>query len=78
MTDQMTDHIKESKDRFRRHCAAFRQTFGVQLRPYWDLITGFDITLFDAEIIKSGNRAVREVVTEKYGEQAALMLETLL
>lgn len=75
----MSDHIAESKRIYAEHATAFRQTFGVQLRPFWDLITRFDIVRFDHEVIKPpAGRSTREVVAERHGAQAVKLIEALL
>jgi hypothetical protein len=56
----------------------FRQVFGVNLNDYWmNPILGFNIIKFD-EFIQSGDRAMYEVIREKYGERGEQIILELL
>ena len=57
----------------------FQDVFEVRLAKYWLGNTlRLDITKFDDEVIKSGNRSMKDVIREKYGPGAVELIEALL
>jgi len=56
----------------------FYDVFGVKLARYWLGSYRLDITKFDDEIIKSGDRSMKDVILKKYGQGAVELIEALL
>jgi hypothetical protein len=56
----------------------FYDVFGVKLAKYWLGPYRLDITKFDDEVIKSGDRSMKDVIREKYGQGAVELIEALL
>jgi hypothetical protein len=62
-----------------QHAAEFRRIFGIQLKPYFNPITGFDIVKFDADVVKSTNdESVYDAVRRCFGQAGADLCEKLL
>ena len=56
----------------------FRKTFGENLLKFWDSnLTGFDDVAFD-RWIKAGDRGLKDVIAEQFGEEGTRIIETLL
>lgn len=64
---------------YRKHKNAFAETFGRPLHEFWDRVhnTGFDVVLFDEEIVKSGDGNMLLAVREKWGAAAGEMVKEL-
>lgn len=79
------DTLKEEKEKFANRQATrnklfleFHQVFGVNLNNYWmNPVLGFNIIKFD-DFIQSGDRAMYEVIREKYGNRAEQIILELL
>ena len=56
----------------------FYDVFGVKLARYWLGPYRLDITKFDDEVVKSGDRSMKDVICEKYGPGAVELIEVLL
>jgi len=55
------------------------EIFGVSLRSYWNNITGFDIVMFDDDVIKSPeNESMGATVLETYGQEAYDLIRRLI
>jgi hypothetical protein len=62
----------------RKSSMRFRQLFGVNLNDYWDgVLLGFDIVRFDSRIVKSGNGCMLDVIKNKWGDEAAQLVDNL-
>ena len=72
------DYMQKLKNGYLKNARQFKQTFGVELRPYFDLVTGFDVIKFDDEFIKSGDGACSEKVKTDYGAGAVRLIEALI
>jgi hypothetical protein len=61
-----------------RDAVAFERIFHVKLAKYWQGALGFNITGFDADVIKSGNMQMRAAVRQTYGQDAVALIQRLL
>ena len=61
-----------------KHGRQFKSTFGVPLKAYMDLITGFDVVKFDEEVVKPPDGVSSEqVVEERWGKPAVELIKSL-
>jgi hypothetical protein len=75
----LKDIVVNNAKNFQKYANDFYRVFGVGLKKYWlNHILGFDIVTFDTEVIKSGEKAMAEVVREKYGEEGLQIIEALI
>lgn len=57
----------------------FFKTFGQPLRRFWQgNMLGFDVCGFDDEVVKSGDRAMSDVVKERWGDVGLGLIKSLL
>lgn len=62
----------------------FRSIFGINLTPYWDHFTGFDIIKFDQFMrlnygyIEDGKTSLSDFITLKYGTEAEGLIRSLI
>jgi hypothetical protein len=62
-----------------KHGREFKSTFGMPLKNYMDLITGFDIVKFDEEIVKPPDgTSCQQAVKERWGEPAVKLIKSLM
>lgn len=60
------------------HARKFKNIFGREFHDFWNIVYGFDIVKFDDEIVKSGDKSVKEVIQENYGEEAVNLILGIL
>lgn len=73
------DFMLENRKKYIRYNTLFYRTFGVQLKNYWNNITGFDIIKFDEEFVKPPEGvSTAQAVGAKYGEAAVRLIGVLL
>ena len=73
------DTMYKNRELERKYSSLFYRTFGVPLHCYFSYITGFNITVFDSEIVKTpDNKSMREAVRERYGLRGESLILTLL
>lgn len=70
--------MKKTQDTYRKYSEPFYQTFGVQLKRYWDKYLGFNINVFDKEFIDSGDRTMKDVIDAKYGNDAVTLIKNII
>ncbi len=70
--------IIENKKRALKYELEFRKVFGIPLKPYMDIRTGFDIIKFDDEFIKSGSGCMRDAIQAKYGDAGVKLIKDLI
>ncbi|MHA2329749.1 MAG: hypothetical protein ACXACR_14635 [Candidatus Hodarchaeales archaeon] len=71
--------IKSNDKIYRKNAREFKHIFGINLKPYWDNITGFDIVRFDEEFIKSPDGlSMEDVIKDKYNEIGVSIIKSLL
>jgi hypothetical protein len=76
-TVTIVEWAREKKDLYVKHAPEFQQIFGVRLKPYYDLLTGFDIIKFD-ELIKPGeDDSLEQAVRERFGDRAVELVKAL-
>ena len=57
----------------------FEQIFGVSLMRYWDMVTGFDLVKFDAEVLQTPDHiGARDICIRKFGKRAADVIVYLI
>jgi hypothetical protein len=56
----------------------FQRTFGTPLHRFNHPVLGFDAVAFDTTVVRSGDRSCAEVVKERYGDAAVVMLLALI
>ena len=78
MTLSMRDLIFRNKKIYHDLHREFLSIFDVGLIDYWDDFTGFDITKFDDEVIKSLDGVMADAVKEKYGDVGIIIIEKLI
>jgi len=62
-----------------QYAAEFQKLFGYPIRRFFsNPFFGFDVTSFDAVVVKSGDRSMFQVLEEKFGAEAAKMIDDLL
>ena len=58
---------------------AFYCTFGVSLDNYFDIVTGFAITKFEDDVIKSApNVSMKDTVLSRYGQEGIDIIVRLI
>ena len=73
------ESMLRNKERYTKHAPRFRQIFGVQLKPFWDNLTGFDLIKFDDEVVKPPNgQSTKKVIKERWGDEAVAMILELI
>ncbi len=79
MTPLEKDLMANNKALFMKHAPEFKSIFGTNLKPYFDMITGFDVIRFDEELIKPGKKeSTEDKVRKVYGERAVQLCRELL
>lgn len=64
---------------FMKHGREFKRIFGVDLKPYFDFVTGFDIIEFDEKFVKAPHyQSMAEAVFEKYGKEGYDLMHLLI
>jgi len=61
-----------------QYAEEFQRIFHFRLRPFVDLVTGFDIIRFDDEVVKSGTRQMEAVIRKDYGQAGVDLVKALL
>ena len=56
----------------------FFETFGVELREYWEPSFGFDIVRFDAEVVGSGDASPEQICIAKFGRRANQLIVEII
>ncbi len=57
----------------------FASVFGCSLRPYWDMMAGFDVIRFDVEIAKPRDgESCAMAVRRQYGQEAVDLIRSLI
>lgn len=57
----------------------FRRKFGVSLVRYWNPVFGFDVVLFDDEVIKAPDgKSTRQCVRQRYGAEGESIIQQLI
>ena len=74
----MRDIVFRNKKIYHDLHREFWSIFDADLINYWDDFTGFDITKFDDEVIKSLDGIMADTVKEKYGDIGVTIIERLL
>ena len=74
----MRDIVFRNKKIYHDLHREFWSIFDADLINYWDDFTGFDITKFDDEVIKSLDGVMADTVKEKYGDIGVTIIERLL
>ena len=68
----------ENKAKYKKHAEEFRHVFGVGLKPYFDLVTGFDVIKFDQEFIRPPDgTSTANVIKARYGPEAVDLIKKL-
>jgi len=60
-----------------RYRDEFRKVFGVELRGYWDNVTGFDIVKFDADFIPP-KECAKEHIQKRFGQAGVNLILKLI
>ena len=61
------------------YSGSFQSVFGVSLREFWSILTGFDIIKFDEEFMKTPDGiSTEEFVRQKYGELGVSIIKGLI
>ena len=61
----------------------FRKIFGIELDDYMDMTTpegiiaGFDLVQFDDFIVPKLGQSMKDAISDKYGEEAVKLIESL-
>ena len=63
---------------YQEHERSFRRIFGVSMRPFLDLITGFDIVKFDDWMKTPDGISTSDFLRKKYGDEAHAIVRGLL
>jgi len=73
------DWVLENKRLQHEKSQRFVEVFGVPLRRFMDPILGFDIVRFDDQVIRPPDgTSTRDVIVERYGEEAVRLVEELI
>jgi len=62
------------------HFLKFKKIFGLNLKDFWDVYTGFDIIGFDEWIgdETENGKSCKDVVKERYGEDGVKLIRSLI
>jgi len=75
----LTKLVRRNLELYGQTYREFVEIFGVSLRSYWNNITGFDIVMFDDDVIKSPeNESMGATVLETYGQEAYDLIRRLI
>ena len=75
----LTKLVRRNLELYGQTYREFTEMFGVSLRSYWNNITGFDIVMFDDDVIKSPeNESMGATVLETYGQEAYDLIRRLI
>ena len=74
----LAEIVAPNKKLFLGEERTFQRIFGTHIKPYINLVTGFDLVKFDEEVVKSGTRSMEEVLRERYGEDSIHVIKRLI
>jgi len=68
-----------NKERYEKHAREFQRVFGRRLKPYFDMLTGFDVIKFDDKIVKPGKtESTAQAVARQWGDDAVALIRALI
>jgi hypothetical protein len=75
----MRDLLMAKKLCYDQHAPKFQRIFGIRLRPYWDMLTGFNVVKFDEEFVKPADgTSTRDAVLAQWGEEGVDLIVALM
>lgn len=75
----MRDVLLGNRKKLHDNSKGFYCTFKVSLHNYFDIITGFEITKFEDEVIKSApNISMKDAVLSEYGQEGVDIIVKLI
>ncbi len=74
----MRQIIMKNKKLYHENHSEFLRTFGRPLTNYWDMIFGFYIIQFDADIWCPKGVSLKDYLSEKFGEKASDLIYRLI
>ena len=75
----LPDFILFNRELFHKHQAEFKTIFHINLKDYFDFVTGFDVVKFDNDFIKPPDGiSTNDAVINKYGQRAADLCHELI
>ncbi len=78
MSDASMLHIRKVARCYHAQAGKFQQAFGIPLMSLWNTLHGFDIVRFDEWVGVPEGRSLHETTLERYGENAAQLIEDLI
>ena len=75
----MTDILRKNRMKADKYHRDFKRVFGVGLMNYFNFIFGFDIVLFDEQVVKPPEgKSTKEAIREKHGDEGVQIIEGLI
>lgn len=77
--DDIRHNIWDNVQSRKRLQHEFRLVFGVPIAGFWDNnLVGFNLVKFDDQFVQSGDRSIREVVQERFGDRGVSIILQLI